>query len=301
MTEEDKYKAIGVDIGGTKISAGMIAADGKVSGRPVTVPTGATEDKESIIARITGVIESLIKNEGMNISRIKGIGLGVTGPLDIVTGTILECPQLPSLHFYPLKEKISGHFGLPVSMDNDANTFILGEGIWGAGKDHRIVLGYTLGTGLGCALVIDQRLFTGANGMAGEVWPSPYGTGTIEDIVSGNGISSIYERMTQQRLPAKEISELAAGGDQDARKAFDEFGEALATAVAWGINMIDPDIVVLGGSIANSFQYFESALNENIKKYICPVPAKKTRIVKAKFGDQAGFIGAAGLVFRGNS
>ena len=301
MGEADKNIVVGVDVGGTKISVGTISFSGEVLGQPVMVPTGAEDEKEKIIDRITGAIESVIRNSGFPESHILGIGLGVTGPLDINTGTILECPQLPSLNFCPLKEKIQNHFGLPVFMDNDANSLVLGESLWGAGSSYRIVLGYTLGTGLGCALVIDRKLFTGANGMAGEIWPSPYGAGTIEDVVSGNGISVLYERFTHKRKTAKEISLMAGQGDADARKAWEEFGKTLAVALAWGINLIDPDIVVLGGSIVNSLELFSNVMEETILNYICPVPAKKTRIVPVMLGDNAGFIGAAGLVVQGNN
>ena len=300
LYDTDKNIAIGVDIGGTKISAGMVTTKGEVVGRPVSVPTGAEDEKEKIMARITGSIESVMENHGIEKERISGIGLGVTGPLDTGNGTILECPQLPTLHFYPLKEKIQNQFGFPVFMDNDANSLVLGESLWGAGKDCSIVLGYTLGTGLGCALVVNGKLFAGANGMAGEIWPSPFGDGTIEDVVSGNGISAIYKGLAGTSKTAKEISGLAGHGDPDAKKAWELFGRALAAALAWGINMVDPDIVILGGSIVNSLPLFSGVMEETLRKYICPVPAGKTKIVKAMFGDHAGFIGAAGLVIQGS-
>jgi glucokinase len=224
--------------------------------------------------------------------------MGVTGPLDTASGTILECPQLPTMHFYPLKAKIYEKFRIPVFMDNDANALLLGESIWGAGKDHRTTLGFTLGTGLGCAIVINKKLFTGVNGMAGEIWPSPYKDGTIEDIVSGNGISSTYFRLSNKLKTAREISQLAIRGDSDAIETWNIFGGALAFSMAWGINMVDPGIVILGGSIANSIDLFYDSMNNALRKFICPVPADKTKVVKAALGDGAGFIGAAALVIQ---
>jgi glucokinase len=290
---------IGVDIGGTKIQAGAIKPDGEIFCEPVTIETGGNDKSEEIFGRITGSIEEVIKNSGSETTDIIGIGMGVTGPLDIVSGTVLECPQLPSMHFYPLKNKIYEKFRLPVFMDNDANALLLGESIWGAGKGYRITLGFTLGTGLGCAIVIDNKLFTGTNGMTGEIWPSPYKNGTIEDIVSGKGVSLIYHQKTNRMKTAKEISMLAIEGDSAAIESWDVFGGALAFAVAWGINMIDPGIVILGGSIANSFDLFYNSMESNLKNFICPVPAEKTKVVKAALGDDAGFIGAAALVIQG--
>jgi glucokinase len=298
MTQAAKNIIIGVDIGGTKIQAGAINLNGDIIGKPVTIGTGGSDEKEKIFARISDSIEITLVSNGLDKADIIGIGMGVTGPLDNSTGTILECPQLPTMHFYPLRDKISEKFNLPVTMDNDANALLLGESIWGAGKGYRSTLGFTLGTGLGCAIVVERKLFSGSNGLAGEIWPSPYNNGTIEDIVSGRGISSIYYELTNQMKTAKEISILALNGDIKAIKTWSVFGEALAVSLAWGINLIDPDIVILGGSIANSFDLFCDAMESVLRKFICPVPALKTRVVKAALGDNAGFIGSASLVMQ---
>ena len=298
MKSTEKGVIIGVDFGGTKIQTGAIKPDGEILCEPVTVDTGGNDDSEKIFARITASIEKVIKKSGLKPAEIVGIGMGVTGPLDIVTGTILECPQLPTMHFYPLRDRIIERFKLPVFMDNDANALVLGESIWGAGKGYRTTLGFTLGTGLGCAIVIDNKLFTGANGMAGEIWPSPCKDGTIEDIVSGGGVSSTFFHLTNHIKTAKEISFLAREGDPDAIETWSIFGSTLAFVLAWGINIIDPGIVILGGSIANSIDLFYDSMDRILRKYICPVPAEKTRVVKALLGDNAGFVGAGALVMQ---
>jgi glucokinase len=298
MKSSEKRVIIGVDFGGTKIQTGVIKPDGEILCEPVTVDTGGNDESEKILARITGSIEKVIKYSGLKPADIVGIGMGVTGPLDTVTGTILECPQLPTMHFYPLRDRIFEKFKLPVFMDNDANALVLGESIWGAGKGYRTTLGFTLGTGLGCAIVIDNKLFNGANGMAGEIWPSPCKDGTIEDIVSGGGVSSTFFHLTNHMKTAKEISFLAREGDPDAIETWSIFGSTLAFALAWGINIIDPGIVILGGSIANSIDLFYDSMDKILRKYICPVPAEKTRVVKALLGDNAGFVGAGALVMQ---
>lgn len=298
MKSTEKGVIIGVDFGGTKIQTGAIKPDGEILCEPVTVDTGGNDEREKIFARITDSIEKVIKNSGLRPAEIIGIGMGVTGPLDIVTGTILECPQLPTMHFYPLRDNIIEKFKLPVFMDNDANALVLGESIWGAGKGYRTTLGFTLGTGLGCAIVIDNKLFTGANGMAGEIWPSPCKDGTIENIVSGGGVSSTFFHLTNHIKTAKEIAFIARAGDPDAIETWSIFGSTLAFALAWGINIIDPGIVILGGSIANSIDLFYDSMDRILRKYICPVPAEKTRVVKALLGDNAGFVGAGALVMQ---
>ena len=299
MSLSDKKIIIGVDIGGTGIKAGAINAAGEIIGEPVTIDTGGNDSSEKIFSRISDSIRRVIKNSGSELSNIRGIGLGVTGPLDNSTGTIMECPQLPTMHFFPLRDKILESFKLPVSMDNDANALLLGESILGAGKGYGISLGFTLGTGLGCALVINNKLFSGTNGLAGEIWPSPYNGGSIEDIVSGRGVSSIYHGLSNQWKTAKEVSELAKKGDSSAIETWNTFGSTLGNAIAWGVNMIDPGIVILGGSISNSMDLFFHSMDEVFRKNICPVPASKTTIVRASLGDNAGFIGAACLVLQG--
>jgi glucokinase len=299
MSSLEKKILIGVDIGGTGIKAGAINSEGKIIGKPVTVDTGGNDQSGQIFKRITDSIDQVIQNSGVGHSDIKGIGLGVTGPLDNNTGTILECPQLPTMHFFPLRDKIIGKFKLPVFMDNDANALLLGESIWGAGKGFGISLGFTLGTGLGCAIVIDNKLFTGTNGLAGEIWPSPYDERTIEDIVSGRGVSSTYNVLSKQWKTAKEISELARIGDDNAIETWNIFGSALGKAIAWGVNMVDPGIVILGGSISNSMDLFYNSMDGVFRNNICPVPALKTKIVNASLGDNAGFIGSACLVMQG--
>lgn len=296
----DKTAIIGVDIGGTKIKTGVVNTFGDVYGEPIVILTGGHDNPEKIVERITCSILKVIENLQLAESDIIGIGLGVTGPLDIRKGLILECPQLPTMHNYPLRERIRKQFGLPVNMNNDANCLILGESIWGAGKDMNTVLGFTLGTGLGCALVINQKLYNGTNGMAGEIWPSPYKKGTIEDMISGNGISSTYHALSGKQNTAEEISSLAQNNDPEALKTWNIFGRNLAFALAWGINLVDPDIVILGGSISNSIDYYYSAMDLYLRKHICPVPARKTRVVRAALGDNAGFTGAAALVIHGN-
>ena len=112
-------------------------------------------------------------------------------------------------------------------------------------------------------------------------------------------MSSIYQRLANQSKTAKEISDLARKGDPDAIETWNIFGGALATALAWGINMTDPGIVILGGSIANSIDLFYDSMDTILRKFICPVPAGKTKVVNAALGDNAGFIGAAALVIQG--
>jgi glucokinase len=291
-----KGNVIGVDIGGTNIRAGLVNQNGELCGEPISIPTLGNELPDAIIQRITDAISTIIEKNKLRKEKIVGIGMGVTGPLDIKNGLILECPQLPTLQYFPLREKIKEVFGIPVIMNNDANAMILGESLFGSGRGSRVVLGFTLGTGLGCAIVMDQKLQTGARELAGEIWASPYKEGIIEDYVSGRGIRDIYTLRSGQVLSALEIAQLASTGDINAKEALEEFGTALGFALAWSINLIDPDVIILGGSISNSFPLFSKSMIAFLNRFACPPPSMLPPVHIASLGNNAGLIGAAALV-----
>ena len=275
---------------------GAISPQGDLLCDPIKVPTGSDDPAEAIIHRITSSIERIMESLRADKKDVLGIGVGSTGPLDLDRGLILDCPQLPTMHHYPLRKTINEYFGIPVYINNDANCLIFGEVLFGAASGHRNVLGFTLGTGLGAAVIIDRKIFNGSTGTAGEIWISPYKSGIIEDYTSGAGVSMIYKSISGKQCSAEEVFQLAKEGDKDALHTWAQYGEHLAVAIAWAINMLDPEAVVLGGSVAHAHAFFMPALKEKLKKFICRLPSEKLRIVIAQLGDNAGFIGAASLV-----
>lgn len=287
---------IGVDLGGTKIMTGAINVNGEVLSTPVKVPTEGHLDKELILEKIIRSIEKVIVDLDITTANLTGIGIGSTGPLDLLKGLILECPQLPTMHYFPLRNEVHKYFGVPVFLNNDANCLIYGETIFGAGKRRKSVIGFTLGTGIGCALIINNRIWEGATGTAAEIWASPYQSGIIEDFISGTGVSKIYQSISGGEKSSLEVFRLAEMGDPAALQTWREFGEHLAVPIAWSINIIDPEIVILGGSIAAAYKFFHESMESALRKNLCPVPASKTKVVPAELGDYAGFIGAACLV-----
>ena len=294
--KKDKI-AIGVDIGGTNIRAGAVAIDGSLIGESFSVTTIATDNKELIFGRIVDSISGVMAQNNLRKPNILGIGLGVTGPLDVKRGLILQCPNLPTMDFFPLRDSVEKEFNLPVFMNNDANSMVLGETLWGAGKGSSSVLGITLGTGFGCAIIMDQKIWMGATETAGEIWISPFQDGIIEEVVSGAGISKLYGKLSGLKASSKEVANLAFKGDDFAKSVWEEFGKAVAFALSWSINLLDPEMVIIGGSISNAMPLFYPSLYNTLVKNICPVPSQNLKIVMAQLGDDAGFIGAAALVF----
>lgn len=289
---------IGIDFGGTKILTGAMTPKGELLCEPARRPTNGQEAPEKIIDRVFDSVDEVLEKTGAEVGDIAGIGLGVTGPIDIRGGRILECPQLPTLHYYPLKKIIGERYERPVHMNNDANCLIYGETLFGSGVGKKNVLGFTLGTGVGCAIILDGKIFAGSTESAGEIWPSPYGSGTIEDLVSGSGISKMYKMKTGADKTARDISEMAEAGDREALTTWEEFGRHLATAMSWAVNIIDPEVVILGGSIAGAIRFFGSSMERHFREHVCPLPAAKTKVVSAKLGPNAGFIGAAALAIQ---
>ena len=289
---------IGVDLGGTKILTGAITLNGHVLGKPIKVNTGSSDPPVTIIKRITDSVEKVLDGLAFDIKDVAGIGIGTTGPININEGIILECPQLPTMNFFPLRKTIENYFALPVYMNNDANCLIYGESIFGIASNKNSVVGLTLGTGIGCAIVLNRKIFNGSTGTAGEIWPSMYTSGTIEDMVSGKGVSRIYKSLSGKQFSSERIFDMAENGDKTARITWEEFGRHLAVPIAWSINLIDPEIIVLGGSLSKAHKYFMPSMKKYLEPHICPEPLKNTKIVIAELGDFAGFIGAACLVLQ---
>lgn len=292
---------IGIDLGGTKIMVGAVTISGNIIGEPIKVLTVGSDPSDKIISRITSAVDNLLIQLNFSIHNVIGIGIGSTGPLNIEKGIILECPQLPSMNFFPLKNTFEKHYGVPVYINNDANCLIYAEVMFGVAKNKNNIVGFTLGTGIGCAIILNHKILNGTNGAAGEVWPSPYKSGSIEDFVSGKGVSKIYKKISGKDASSRNILSLAEKGDNDAIDTWREFGKHLAIPVAWSINLLDPEMIVLGGSISKAHTFFMPTLEENVFNKICNEPAKKIKITISELGDYAGFIGATCLVFAENA
>ncbi len=287
---------IGVDLGGTKIMTGVMNLKGEVLGEPIVVPTIGNDPAEMILKRIVDTITIAMERLNITTQSVLGIGIGATGPLDIINGVILDCPQLPTMHNYPLREKIQKHFAVPTYMNNDANCMIYGETVFGVAKNKKNVLGFTLGTGIGCAIVLNGKIHNGSTGTAGEIWTSPYMGKTIEDFTCGQAVSDIYRALSKTEKSALEIHGLADQGDTLALKTWKKYGEHLAVAMAWSINLLDPEIIVLGGSVSSAHEYFLPTTKATLSGYICREPYQQLKIEIARLGKHAGFVGAGSLV-----
>ncbi len=290
--------AVGIDLGGTKIAAGLVTGESKVLSE-VRVPTEADKPTDRILSNMVGAVRSAVKEAGVSMDAVTGVGIGSPAPLDMENGIILSTGNLPSLHGFPIVARLAEALGKRVVLNNDANCYGLAEARFGAGAGARVCCGLTLGTGMGGFLVFDGQVYNGPRGAGAEVWCSPYQGDQVEEKVSGRGIARNYKKLTEKVATAKELAEMARAGDADALMAWREFGRDLATPVAWLCNLCDPDIVVLGGSLTRAWDLFRDDLFEQAHKYINAVTRRAVRIEPGKLGDSAGMMGAAALVLSG--
>lgn len=289
---------VGVNFGGSHVSAGAVSRAGKIVTKIFELPIDASWNAEAITGQIALAIKTAKAGAEKKGYYVIGVGVGSPGPMDMKRGVILKTPNLPTLWNWPLAAQLSKHTKLLVRVNNDANVTVAGEAFAGVAKKYNLVYGVTLGTGYGHGLVINKKIFCGAHFMAMEhaVTPlDPDHTQTIEDVVSGRFIVKRYQELTGLTKTAKEIDEAAWAQDENAGKAYEEFGKYMAFSFSWVINSLDPEIVVIGGKIAKGFLLFLPSLIHHLR--INEITRAKLRIEPTKLWEKAPIIGAASLIY----
>lgn len=273
---------IGVDVGGTNLRCALISrAKGIVAYEKEKIKN--INSKERILKQLTTLIDKQFS------SKIRGIGIGVPGIVDLKKGILYEAFNLLAWDKVPIKSILEKRYNVPVSVNNDAKCFALGEKHFGAARKYKDVVGIILGTGFGAGIIIDNKIYCGKNCAAGEFGRVLLKDKTIEDYCSGKFFISKY------RYSGKELYEMAKKHDKKALRAFKEFGENLGLGLSVVINSIDPEIIVLGGSVSEGFEFFKKPLLTSLKKHIYKQVYKNIKIVKADNIEKAGVLGAASL------
>ncbi len=288
--------ALGVDVGGTKISAAVVSNSGELLGDVQRGATEATRSQSHVERNLIRILEAALENSAVGRDAIVGIGMGLPGPLDANRGLLLNPNNLPSLHDYPVAQRVAQKMGLPVKINNDANVFALGEAVFGSARGLDIVVGLTLGTGFGCGIVLNRQIFNGATGTAGEIFLSPYNGTQFEEIISGRGLAQIYKKHSGRKIIGPEIETRARSGEKSALDAWREFGFHLGRIISHMVNFLDPDGIVIGGSISRAFDLFEAEMRQQIAKHINPEPQAHLQILKSRLGEEAAIFGAAALI-----
>lgn len=245
-------KLIGVDLGGTKITAALIENEKIV--KQFTCPTPFDREKMEVVDAIAKAISEVFDTE------IQGIGIGVPSLVDLESNEVIDVTNIPSWDIVPLKRLLEERFVKPVFVNNDANCFALGEKHFGKGKLYRNFVGLTIGTGLGAGIIINNHLYSGQLCGAGEFGNIYYLDSNIENYCSGMFFKNQY-------LSGKEEAEKALNGDTQAQKLFDELGRHIACGLGNVLFALAPEAIILGGSVSQSFPLFEMSMRKTFEDF----------------------------------
>ncbi|WP_448206679.1 ROK family protein [Azospirillum sp. sgz302134] len=298
---------IGIDLGGTKIAATLLDAEGNERARH---RADTPRDYDGTLAALAGAVAEVERQAGVVWTGEAGasVGLCLPGIVDAAAGTV-RAVNLPWLNGRPFAGDLARALGRPVRIANDANAFVLSEAVDGAAAGAPVVFGIILGTGVGGGIVVDRRILPGANALAGEwghtplPWrteedgpPEPCGcgrVGCIETLLCGGGLARLHARRTGEALEPPRIVERAAAGDAAATATLRHHADALARALAAVINLLDPDAIVVGGGLSNLPGLYEAVPALWGRWALSPAP--RTRFVRARHGADSGMRGAAWL------
>ncbi len=294
---------LGLDIGGSKISVGLVQFQGTKNYRLLKYKKIETDSK----LKAPILIKTIKKIAAEYFSpQIRAIGLGIAGQIDWNHGQIRGSPNLSrALRNFKLRQRFAKEFGRPVVVDNDVHCFTLAEANWGAGRGYNSVFGLTIGTGIGGGLVIKGEIVRGATNTAGEIGHTNIGVqtscscgqrGHLEAIAGGRAMLRRYQALTNQDIKAQELEKLYQQGEQSACLVVREAAHVLAIGLANLLTLINPDCLVLGGGLVNFRQFISQAIKQ-VPSLLPFSFLEKTPILISKLGDQAGVLGAARLAY----
>lgn len=272
---------VGVDIGGTSINVGLV--QGGLLIRQSKVKTPAYEAKQVVIDAVIRGIEEVA--EGYDIA---GIGVGVPGLLDAKNGIVYDLVNIPSWNEVHLADAIQSHFNVDVYLANDANCFVVGEKIYGKGKDYKSIAGITLGTGLGMGFVFNHQLHTGVMSAAGEVGAIPYMMYNYEHYCSGKFFQKEFG------LDGNEVFNRALEGHPISKGIFKQFGLHLGHLIKHLLHTVAPQAIFIGGSIKDAYPFFSEAMWEVLNTFPYKRVIENLVIEKSELQDVA-VMGAAAV------
>ena len=320
-----KEYVVGIDIGGTKLATVVADKTGHILNK-VRKPTLAEKGPEYALGLLFDMVREVVNLAGLAQKSISAIGVSCGGPLDTKTGIVYSPPNLPGWDALPLKAKLESEFQVPVTIENDANASALAEYRFGGGRGYTAVLYMTMSTGIGGGIVINGQIYHGANDSAGEVGHQillPDGPrcgcgkrGCLEALCSGPAIARRAQTAIQKRLENEKVSTailmLADGRIEDVKSehvlAAARTGDGLALELVgetgyymgWGIanlvNILNPDIVLLGTIAVAAGDLLLDPIRKTVSKFAMTRPAEAVKIAPAQLGDALGDLAAIALV-----
>jgi len=307
-----------LDIGGSKLAAGVITPAGSLLAEG-TVGTDRTARPNEVVDALLRLAEDVLADQGAAYGDFAALGISFGGPVEYQSGTVITCHHLSGWEGVRLRELLAERTGLPAVMDNDANAAALGETVFGAARGCEHVLYVTVSTGIGAGLVLGGRVHRGANSMAGELGHThlvPYGPrctcgrlGCLESVAAGwaiardvrlaldGGAQSALRSVPRAELSARHVAEMAQT-DELAARVMSDVGEYLGLGLARAVNLVNPEIVVIGGGLAQAGEVLLGPVRRSFARFVMPETADGLRIVVGELAPRSGLYGAAALALR---
>lgn len=308
MKGKEKQLIIAIDLGGTNLKIALFNNKYKILDRS-TLSTRKFNGKSGLTNAIVHASQGIMLSNGLSAEDIRGIGLGLPGPVDATKGIVYFFPNIPGWKNVNLKKILQSKLKSKIYIDNDANLMCLAEQRLGAAKGADYAVCMTLGTGVGGGIIIDRKLYRGRNNVTGEVGHIPLnedgpdcgcgGKACLEAYAGNARILYRARRIFGNKITLERLSEIARKGNRAAICIWRDVGEKVGLAIAGMVNLLNPECVVIGGGVAEAGNVLFKSIIRTVKLRAMPVQAANVKIVKAKLGSDAGLFGAAILVKEG--
>ena len=310
-------RVIGIDVGGTNLRGALVGPDGKIIKR-MKIASQADQGIEAVIENLIRLIKNI--GEGENVS---SVGFGIPGIIDFKDGVITQAPNISNVNNYPVRENLRGRLGdeMQVIIENDANCAAVGEWWMGAGKDVDSLVMITLGTGVGGGIMLDGKLWRGADGMGGEVghmtiYPDgakcncgnygcleSYSSATavrrmVREALADSNSKTVLREWVRNEDPSsvpEVVMKAALEGDEVALRIWEQFGIALGIGMASLVNILNVEMIVIGGGVSQAWEMFIDKAIAELKRRALRAPAERVKVLKSVLGDDEGIIGASYL------
>ena len=320
MAEGQMY--VGLDVGGTTMKAAVVDDHGAPRSKPVVMDTNPERGQEAGLETMCETICRAVNAAGLTMEQVAAIGVATPGLMDIKAGLILDPPNLKPWKNVPVRDHIYGVFHKPTVYQNDANAAAYGEYWVGSGQQAKSMVLFTLGTGVGGGIIIDDVILSGEHSHGGELGHmrielpdrgricgcgargclEAYASATNvvrrarEEMAAYRGATKLsdYYTANDDVLTAKVVFDLARAGDELAAKVIDDTAYYLALGATALTAVVDPEMVVFGGGVVAAGEWFRAKIDAQVKRFGLPFPTKSLKIAFASLGSDAGFIGAAG-------
>ncbi|MBN1808821.1 MAG: ROK family protein [Planctomycetes bacterium] len=318
MAESDGGRSFfaGVDLGGTNVRAGIVDEAGVLHGGIVKMATPKDAGPDAVMDVMAEIIKQAAHSVGLEGKRLSAIGIGSPGPLNSETGVIVWTPNLPGFENYPVTARVVEKTGRPTFLEGDANAACFGEYWMGAARGARSMVMFTLGTGVGGGIVLNGKILRGPHytgGHVGHMVIDPQGPvcgcgarGCLEQYASATAVARRAAEVLQkegrsdlngvplERVASRHVAEAAAAGDDAMKAVLAEAGRALGIGFVNIANVVDPEVIVVGGGLAEAGELILGPAEAFMRDRALFPPRDEIRIVPATLGDSAGIIGAAG-------